>query len=131
MQARGVLGVSLIRFLHQLTVESPLTDTGLITSGQENRIPVGVKGESHSPHAPISIEPQFFHSGILGQLQVIHIGTSQQRSLGLQQSRSLQKRLPNGFRQRIEFGFDFRMKSNHKLHRQIMILGRFTVKRAR
>lgn len=121
MQARGVLGVSLICLICQLAVKSSLANAGLITSRQENRVPVSIEGESYPPYTPIGIEPQFFHSGVSGQLQVIHVRASQQWTLRLQQSCPLQESLPNGFRQRIEFEFEVRMKSNRKTHKSIMV----------
>lgn len=66
---------------NQLPIKSLLTFPRLVTSGQNNRLTVWIKGKEAAIHAPTTRSPQFFHIGKLRAFYLIYIWPPQLWSL--------------------------------------------------
>src|SRR5580700_4039750 len=68
-----------IRFSDQLAVKLSLADAGFISGDQQDRSPIGIKSESHSPFALRGTESQLLHIRMAGTIEGIDSRSSQLR----------------------------------------------------
>src|SRR5947199_10771466 len=74
-------GKPTIRLCDELSVEALLASAGLVAGHEQDRSSIGVEGKGGAPLAIRSLEPQFFHIGVLGALERIGIWAPELRTV--------------------------------------------------
>ena len=93
--------IALIGYREQSLVEPALICPALVSSDQQNRLSLRIKGKSHPPDLTVPGETKFFHFGVLRSLQGVNrrspqIGPKFGQQHGMRQQFVL-KRLHQGF----------------------------------
>ncbi len=100
MRAKAGIG-----FFDELAVKPLFAPARLVSTNQDNGLPVCVEGEGYSPNTIRGIEPQFLHIFRMGKQLVLHI-----------------------FWQSVEFGLELLMKEDFPRPDRIMYCKTYAVK---
>ena len=123
MPVEPVVGLS-----DQPPVEARLTNTGFVTSYEQDGPSVGIEGKGNSPGSVVGSETQLLHVGVTRAVQRIYAWTAQKRSEGLQNLRTRKELVLNTDSKPFELRVEGRIERYDPTHAAIMPCISYAVK---
>jgi hypothetical protein len=108
--------ISLVSLCHQALVELFLTDTRLVSAGEQNALSGGIEGECHPPNAPGGLESKLLQIGVSRPLQGVHVRASKPRAIDLEELEAGQNPILNRFIEKEELRLELVRQPNDPGH---------------